>query len=202
MRAALCATLLALASCAPSPEEMEQREYEADVADIEACGYAGCRGPHHPAEGLEFGALQMGAPVSRMPEGVSDPFGDCIGQPLANDGPVGLCSFVIDGVVHVVNGGAVRTKTIYLAPNMPAPPVGGLPFGLSGDETPDETLAIVRAATNVPMTLDTLSEGGAFVENQDVLRNTRGVPMMLYISFDDDGGMIALMLRDVSAPTD
>jgi hypothetical protein len=193
------ALIAALSACAPHEEAEAPASLTSELTEIDACGYEGCLGPHHPAAGLEFGDLLMGAPIERIPAQASESLGDCVHQPLPGDGPVGLCSFVIDGVTYVVNGGKVVMKSIEVA----RPPAAGLPFALRGDEGPEEVLAALRTSTVVPMISETLPGGGVVtVRNADTLRNERGAPMRLDVLFTSDGRMTSILMQDVSAPSD
>lgn len=198
-RAALLA--LALAACTPAPpaerETSRDFDYGSYLADIDACGYVNCSGPHHPAEGLEFGALLMGEPVSAMPENATDPFGDCVSQHASGHGPPGSCSFILDGIVYVVSRGKVATKNIFVD----RPPAAGLPFGLRGDETAEQTLAIVQATTDVPFVIERMG-ATAFVSNDEAIRNSNGAPMWLSIWFTDEGRLGGFTLQDLSVEAD
>jgi hypothetical protein len=192
------ALIAALSACAPHEEAEAPASLTSELTEIDACGYEGCLGPHHPAAGLEFGDPLMGAPIDRIPAQATESFGDCVHQPLPGDGPVGLCSFVIDGVTYVVNGGKVVLKSIDVA----RPPAAGLPFALRGDEGAEEAMAVLRASTAIPIITETLPGGVVTVRNADTLRNELGAPMVLSVLFTSGDRMTTILMQDVSAPSD
>lgn len=175
-----------------------QRDLAAELAEIDACGYVGCRGPFYDAPELDFGLFAMGAD---MPGGL--PSGDetsknCTRAHFQNYGPGQMCGFTTEGVIYVLLDGKVIGKHI----DVDDPPSAGLPFDLRSGQTPEEALTSLRAHTDAPFSVKIFPGGDVrYVGNDKVLKNSRDHPFLFSLLFVNDR-LARIMLQDPSAPAD
>jgi hypothetical protein len=204
-RALRIALLAAICACASIGEGGAQdcyapvplRDVIAELSEIDACGYSGCQGVHYPAGPLDFGVLPMGAPVAAIPAGVSRSLGDCVGRPFGDDGPVGFCAFMLDGMTFVVKGGRVVAKGV----DFQEAPNATLPFGLRRGQTPEQALAALRENVVVPFSICEVHAGWRLMQNDVILRNQAGTPLLFSVRFVSDG-LEFVSLEDPSALSD
>ena len=157
MRSALLALALAAAACTPAPPTETPAEEGAPPVTIiqRECAGPDCGGISAVRD-IEFGAARIGAQFDEYPRGWRRDRLSCDSAMLASSDE--LCLYSHEGVIYGFERGArLVTKQIYLR----FPPEGmavwprgrALPYGLRGDETPQEAMATIEANTGVKMQL-------------------------------------------------
>lgn len=194
----LAALLLILCACTPpaanapsAADAAQQRDVAAELAEINACGYLGCRGPFHVASELDIGFIAMGTTLSDIPRGAT------CSNTLFQSGPARLCVFTMEGVIYTVIDGVVTGKTM----NVTLETASGLPFGLSTDQTLEEALATMREHTQAPLSIKTFPGGARYISNDDILKNGHDRPFLFTLLFVNDR-LAQILLQDPSAPSD
>lgn len=190
----IAAWMLALGACSPpAADAPPQRNAAAELEDINACGYAGCRGPFHTASELDFGLIPMGATLPNIPANAA-----CNEARLQDHAPGRMCSLTMDGVTYLSLDGVVIGKEIDVTQER----ASALPFGLTTDQTIEDALAAVRGRTQAPMSIKTFPGGDTrYISNDDVLKNAHDRPFLFTLLFVN-GRLARIMLQDPSAPTD
>ncbi len=199
--------LLLCVACSPAGESAQVRSdslspaqrlrLDAELAEIDACGYVGCNGPFHQAIELDFGAFAMGASLpARLPSG-EDTRRTCTQGQMQNYGTAQVCGFTLDGVIYVLLDGRIIRKDI----DVSAPPTAGLPFGLRAGQTAEEAIVALRQYSDLPLSVRTFPTGGQYVSHDNVLKNAIDHPFLFSLLFADDH-LIRIMLQDPSAPSD
>ena len=201
--AQIVALVASLGACAPADSDYRppatepaiQRDLTVELADIDACGYVGCRGPFHFSNELDVGEYMMGTVVPRTS---GERLGTCTQGHFQGYGPGEMCGFTRDGVIYVLLDGKVVGKDI----DVENPPVAGLPFGLRRGQTPEETLVSLRAHSDVPFDIRTFPGGDVrYVGHDNVLKNANAHPFLFSLLFANDR-LMRIVLQDPSAPAD
>lgn len=161
MRGALAAVLLAcFAGCAVPPASAQEAHPLLSEAP-ERCGRNPCEGQFYRSYQLEFGRHLIGA-STRV----------CDRE----------CEFEEAGVGYIVVRGRVDAMRI---------DVGGtrlpLPFGLRGDQTPEDALAAMQRVTSIPLEVSDRADGGREVAVQGSLKNALGRPQRFRLVFTPEG---------------
>jgi hypothetical protein len=187
-------------NCSPTPQHTPPANTTAapksdaqTTAAAEDCGYGGCHGPFYPAGDLEFGDHLMGFHYPSVPSSYRAQ-GECDFR--WDPG----CEYRgADGVLYLLEHDDLVRKRI----DVSAPPRDGLPFGLTGHETPAQALAILRTHTPVPMHISTQPGAGAIlVGNEGTLRNALNSPLWLYLVFTPRGVLEEIRLQGPPTETD
>lgn len=191
MRAALLG--LVLAACTPAPPA-EEAPAEAgappQVTIIQReCAPPDCNGIASVRD-IEFGAARIGAQFEDYPRGWRRDRLSCDNAMLA--GRDDLCVYSHEGVIYGFERGArLVTKQIYLRfppEGMPVWPQGrALPYGLRGDETPQEAMATIEANTGVKMDLHDVF-GHAELASRAMIYTADNTPVSIslrYEGYDD-----------------
>jgi hypothetical protein len=171
MRAPLAA-LACLAACA-TPGAPEQGAHPLATSPPAWCGREPCQGPFYRSDDLEFGRHLIGEAVE-VPEAAVVQ-GDCLRRRAAD------CAFVEDGVRYYVARGRVTDMSLAVAH------ATRLPFGLSGEETPREALAVMQRVTSIPMELSGREDGDHVVAVQGALKNALGEAESFNLVFTPEG---------------
>lgn len=192
---AICAALLA-AACAPESAPAPQAPVLNSGAPVECVTPACKEAASREASFIdEFGAFLIGLDIAVLPEGAA-PLGEygCPGQRPHRPGAVSgvddeeTCTFVFDDVVYFLDfAHRVHTKTIYVTQGRYAyhvwPADRPLPFGLRGDETPEQAKASVEARIGAAMTIEPVTDG-VWVRSASSA-NPLGEPVHLVLSFKE-----------------
>ena len=196
MRAGLALLLCAALSCCGAPEQAADQSALAErLAEVDACGYEGCRGPFYPVDDLEFGAPLIGASISAPPTDAEET--SCGDRDFAQLTGT-ICSYRRGGVIYLLNSGRLTNKQVMLS----QVPSSSLPYGLRGDETPEQVVAQLESVTHLSMWIDPVPGSIRIVRNAGTMRNALGAPVWLFVVFDEDDHMIFVELLDPSIPAD
>lgn len=160
MRAWLAAVLLACLAGSVAPPARAQEAHPLLTSAPPRCGRDRCQGLFYRSDDLEFGRHLVGASTR-----VCD-----------RD-----CEFAEAGVRYIVVRGRIDAKRI----DVGATTI--LPFGLRGDETPDQALAAMQRVTTIPLELTTLDDGGRVVTVQGSLKNALRRPQTFRLRFTPEG---------------
>lgn len=160
MRGWLAAVLLVcFASCAAPPASAQEAHPLLTEAP-ERCGRDRCEGLFYRSDSLEFGSHQIGA-STRV----------CNRE----------CEFEEAGVLYIVVRSRIDAKRIDVGET------AILPFGLRGDETPEEALAAMRRVTSIPLEVSDRADGGREVAVQGSLKNALRRPQRFRLVFTPEG---------------
>lgn len=161
MRGWLAAVLLACFAGCAAPPASAQEAHPLLTEAPERCGRDRCEGVFYRSDSLEFGNHQIGA-STRV----------CNRE----------CEFEEAGVRYIAVRSRIDAKRI---------DVGGtgtiLPFGLRGDETPEEALAAMQRVTSIPLEVSDRADGGREVAVQGSLKNALGRPQRFRLLFTPEG---------------
>ena len=161
MRGWLAAVLLACFAGFAAPSASAQEAHPLLTEAPDRCGGERCEGAFYLSYDLEFGRHLIGA-WTRV----------CDRQ----------CEFEQAGVRYIVARGRIDAMRV---------DVGGtllpLPFGLSGDETPDQALAAMQRVTTIPFEVSARTDGGREIVVQGSLKNALGRPQRFRLLFTPEG---------------
>ncbi len=159
MRRVLVALALLAGACSPAPEDdatSGQPQALPPVTIIQReCVAEACRGIA-PVRDIEFGAARIGTQFEAYPRGWRRHAMSCDSAMLASSDED--CLYTHEGVIYSFDRARrLVAKQIYLI----WPPHGlpawdmsrALPYGLRGDETPQQAMAAIEANTGVTMEL-------------------------------------------------
>jgi hypothetical protein len=156
MRRWLAAVLLACFAGCSAPPANAQEAHPLLTSAPARCGRERCEGAFYRSDELEFGRHLIGARTRVCDRG---------------------CEFVEAGVRYVV----VRSRIDAMRIDVGATTI--LPFGLRGDETPEEGLAAMRGVTSIPLELSGREDGDRVVTVQGSLKNALGRPEWFNLVF-------------------
>jgi hypothetical protein len=153
------AVLLACLAGGAAPSANAQEAHPLLTAPPARCGRERCEGAFYRSDELEFGRHLIGA------------------RPRICDRE---CEFVEAGVRYVVARGRIAAMRIDVAATTV------LPFGLSGDEGPEQGLAALQQVTSIPLEVSGREDGDRVVTVQGSLRNALGRPQWFNLVFTPD----------------
>ena len=160
MRGALAAVLLAsFAGCDAPPASAQAHPLLTEAP--ERCGRDPCEGAFYRSDQLEFGRHLIGAPT----------------RVCGRD-----CEFEEAGVRYI----AVRNRIDAMRIDVGATRTF-LPFGLRGDETPEEALAAMQRVTSIPLEVSARADGGHEIAVQGSLKNALDRPQRFRLVFTPEG---------------
>ena len=131
---------------------------------------------------IEFGAYPIGADLATLP-GDLRAIEPC--EPANRDIGDGSCLYRgDDGITYYVIGDRlIINKWVDVAQ---APP-GGLPYGLTGHETPAQALTHMRSRFSLPFVIMRNDVGEQLVTVDGLIRGGGGIDFLLYLIFSADG---------------
>ncbi|MEJ0060042.1 MAG: hypothetical protein WDM79_10895 [Terricaulis sp.] len=135
---------------------------------------AAARGPFYAATGVKYGRFEVGDRVTAIPDDAMERW-DC---PEVEEED---CAFTLpDGVEYLLYQNVVARKRIVLPTTHP------LPFGLRGEESAEELVAVMQRLVEPEVSIVRYSSGRAGVRHQGTL-GTLENPMWLRFGLDDAG---------------
>jgi hypothetical protein len=139
-----------------------------------------------PAKDVEFGSHRQGTVFDVLPLDFRPTSNDCPYEPDESCEHRGE-----DGIVYYLVNTPVFNKRVVIA----GPPQRGLPYGLSGAETPEQALAHMRTRYDYPFEPITPEDGVHLVTVAGSLKNERNFVFWLYLTFSPEGRFLEIALQ-------
>lgn len=203
-RLAICLAL-AMAACAPeAAPEPETAEPNAPLPPmtiiLRECEPPECAG-FSAVRDVEFGAAVLGASMQDKPRGWRRDRLSCDSAMLYESRD--LCIYTHGGLIYYFDRELLVGKTLYRVfapPGMPTWPAGeALPYGLSGDETPEEAARVIEANTGVPMEVS-VHFTHAELNSRAPIYTRAGVPIHIRVRYEGSEKMVHISTGLIRPP--
>lgn len=205
MRALIACLALLAAACTPAPQAQTPAEEGPlpPLTIMRECAPTDCQG-FAPVRDIEFGVARIGAQFDDYPRGWRRDRLSCDNAMLA--GSEELCLYTHDGVIYSFErGGRLVGKQLYLRfppQGMPAwPQRRALPYGLRGDETPQEAMATIEANTGVKMNLHDVF-GHAELASRASIYTADGAQVVIGVRYEGYDDLVWISIVAFRPPVD